>query len=88
MNRDSCVRPGWLTNPSWKGVAKIMKDRMDAIWEKVREKQTLESAAYWLLDRRRTMLTLKLSISVICGLLIVLLPAAGAAKAFAELYKT
>jgi len=57
----------------------MMKKQMDAIWERVREKQTLESAAYRLLDQRRNTLALKLSLSAACGLIIVLLPITGAA---------
>ncbi len=60
-----------------------MKEHMDAIWAKVAEKQSLETAARALLVRQDGVWALKLSISAACGLLMALLPVAGAAQAFA-----
>lgn len=57
-----------------------MKERMDTIWEIVREKQALEEAARRLREKRHGMLGWKLSVSAACGLIITLFPAAGAAQ--------
>ena len=57
-----------------------MRERMDGIWERVNEKLRWESAARELLDKRRSVLLWKLSLSAICGVAIALLPTAGAAQ--------
>jgi len=58
-------------------------ERMEAVWGKVREKQSLEKAARLLREKRSRHLGWKLSLSAACGLLVALLPAAGAARAMA-----
>ncbi len=56
-----------------------MKERMDDIWERAREKQSLQEAAHRLRKERRSP-RLKLSVSAAFGLMIALLPIAGAAQ--------
>ncbi len=58
-----------------------MNEHMGAIMKKAREKQRLEEAARRLRQEKRNQLSIKLSLSAVCGLLIALLPAAGAAQA-------